>query len=576
MGIQGDFSTVGLPDVLQLLSAGSKTGTLVVTLGSGASHLYFREGKIIYAASSDQKESLLNILVRIQGITPEQAEEIRVKSKKTKKSIEYILKYGKYVSKEQLIQASMILAKEIVYDLFRRLEGKFEFREGELPPGDAMSLTVSLGAFSLIMEGTRQIDEWSRIRKVIPSMETVFKPDRDPENLDMDLAEDELKVFSLVDGVRSVRMICAAARKSEFDVCRILYALKSADIISVNPNAVPAISSGQRKKTISGRWSAGVIIASLVLAVFAGVILKRTGKTPPITMPVGEHPADQETPEDFSGSIPETAQQQRENTMLPDRNFSYGNPENPDTTRLDTSRTGTAETGAVQSAMRIPVSPGPVNGSDAQFSGSARSFAGNSRDSPNAPEPNTSGTGKRYSTSGSRRTVPLGKVDINSASAEELTALPRIGPATAKKIIAYRTENGPFLNPHDIVNVPRIGEKTFAKLAPYIIAGDVPGVSGGNARAAQTGTKVSESGHHPASVGRGRSETGANTGPKININSASIAELVKLPGIGPKKAQRIIMFRENNGPYAETHDIVKVKGIGEKSYERLKNLITVR
>jgi competence protein ComEA len=61
----------------------------------------------------------------------------------------------------------------------------------------------------------------------------------------------------------------------------------------------------------------------------------------------------------------------------------------------------------------------------------------------------------------------------------------------------------------------------------------------------------------------------------VNINTASIAELDTLPGIGPTTAQKIIDYREQNGPFVSIEDIVNVSGIGPASYERLKDLITV-
>jgi len=62
---------------------------------------------------------------------------------------------------------------------------------------------------------------------------------------------------------------------------------------------------------------------------------------------------------------------------------------------------------------------------------------------------------------------------------------------------------------------------------------------------------------------------------KININTASLAELQKLPRVGEKVAQRIIDFRKKNGRFRRIEDIMKVKGIGEKMFKRIKDLITV-
>ncbi len=65
------------------------------------------------------------------------------------------------------------------------------------------------------------------------------------------------------------------------------------------------------------------------------------------------------------------------------------------------------------------------------------------------------------------------------------------------------------------------------------------------------------------------------TAKKININTASLTELQELPRIGEKIAQRIIDFRKENGKFKSTTDLLKVKGIGEKIFDSIKDRITV-
>ncbi len=62
---------------------------------------------------------------------------------------------------------------------------------------------------------------------------------------------------------------------------------------------------------------------------------------------------------------------------------------------------------------------------------------------------------------------------------------------------------------------------------------------------------------------------------KVNINTASLSELQTLPRIGPKVAQRIINYRKEHGPFKRVEDIMKVRGIGERTFLRIKDLITV-
>lgn len=60
------------------------------------------------------------------------------------------------------------------------------------------------------------------------------------------------------------------------------------------------------------------------------------------------------------------------------------------------------------------------------------------------------------------------QVNINTATAQELQLLPRVGPALAQRIVDFRSANGPFKAPEELARVKGIGEKSFARLAPYV------------------------------------------------------------------------------------------------------------
>ena len=63
---------------------------------------------------------------------------------------------------------------------------------------------------------------------------------------------------------------------------------------------------------------------------------------------------------------------------------------------------------------------------------------------------------------------------------------------------------------------------------------------------------------------------------KININQATVEELAQLKNIGPGYAQRIVEYREQNGPFQKPEDLLKVKGIGQKTWELNKDRIVVK
>ena len=84
------------------------------------------------------------------------------------------------------------------------------------------------------------------------------------------------------------------------------------------------------------------------------------------------------------------------------------------------------------------------------------------------------------------------------------------------------------------------------------------------------GTQSGSGTNNGSGTGSGTTNDG-----KVNINMAESAELQTIPGIGPSKAQRIIEYRQSNGNFSSIEDIQNVSGIGSKTFESIKDYITV-
>ena len=163
---------------------------------------------------------------------------------------------------------------------------------------------------------------------------------------------------------------------------------------------------------------------------------------------------------------------------------------------------------------------------------------------------------------------PLGateQVDLNSATADEIARLPRIGMSLAKRIVEDRAARGAFRGLGDLDRVPGVGPGMLAVLTGRVRFGPAPG----NAPASESAASPRISDSYGAATLR-------SAGTLVDLNSASEAELVALPGIGPARARSILAYRREKGPFAVVSELGRVPGFSQGLVARLKVLVIVR
>ncbi len=158
-------------------------------------------------------------------------------------------------------------------------------------------------------------------------------------------------------------------------------------------------------------------------------------------------------------------------------------------------------------------------------------------------------------------------VDLNLATAADLERLPGIGEKKAADILADRQANGPFRGVDDLDRVKGFGPATVENLRPYITVGAPPGAP---APSAPPPTALANPTPAPADRVAGYPQS-----LRININTAGKEELMRLNGIGDRLAERILEYRARYGPFRRPEDLMNVQGIGEKTLEQNRRLITV-
>jgi tetratricopeptide (TPR) repeat protein len=231
MAIKGSLKEASLPDVLQLLSLGRKTGCLSITDRSSLGYIFFDAGRIIYATVVNRRDRLGDILFKSGRISQGQLDEaIRIQDEDRDKRVGEILVETGAISRAELEHYMRVQIEEAVYFLFTWRRGSFTF-ESDLRP-HRQDFLVAIDPEALLLEGARRVDEWSLIEKKIPSFDIVFELDEEHlKTSNVNLSEEQLRIVPLLDGTREVSTIVDETGMVEFDVGKALYGLITAGFV---------------------------------------------------------------------------------------------------------------------------------------------------------------------------------------------------------------------------------------------------------------------------------------------------------------------------------------------------------
>jgi DNA-binding MarR family transcriptional regulator len=271
MAIEGPLKELGVHDVFQLLDLSRKTGVMRITshLRNNEGMVAFDGGAIVYAEIKSNPHRIGDMLVRAGKVTEgdlERARAIQEREGPHQRLGQILVSIGALSARDLERQVEFHVA-EVVFELLSWQEGFFSFAEGTLAgvPADAM---VKIRTESLLMEGARRIDEWSRIESHVPHLGVIpgLAAVEDGAGAQLDLLPAEWEVLAEVDGERDVRQIAGRLARSEFEVARTLFGLVATGVIELrDPGAT-------RRQRVSLADDAGALLATAELRLETGDI----------------------------------------------------------------------------------------------------------------------------------------------------------------------------------------------------------------------------------------------------------------------------------------------------------------
>lgn len=232
MSLAGNLQTVAFPDILQLLATGKKTGLLEISTNSRQKEVAFKGGNIIFASSVNSNEDLLgNTLLKRGKISKADLDRAIVLHKQTGRQLGTTLIDMNLFDKQEIAECLKLQIEEIVYNLFSWRDGNFSFHEGTAPKNAPFLL--ELNTVSVIMEGTRRIDEWLEIQKILPPDDVLLALASSPKinGDEITLSVEEFQIMSLINGERTIPDLINISVFGEFVTCRAIYKLALNNLI---------------------------------------------------------------------------------------------------------------------------------------------------------------------------------------------------------------------------------------------------------------------------------------------------------------------------------------------------------
>ncbi len=234
MALEGNLSSFGLEEILQLIAVQQKTGMLSVTASDRSSVLFFRDGKIISTRDrrSKTRDPFRDYLTRYGCLKREELAKITQISSQSKLDLLDVIISEGIFDEKRLKRHWRNHIQEALHEVITWDQLSYKFVSGD----EVVSGVKTMGDFSvepLLMECMRRIDEYPMLLQTFPADGVrISASGRKPE-ADAETMESETTVLALLDQPRTVRDIVARAQLPSFDVYEALKLLKEKGLVAV-------------------------------------------------------------------------------------------------------------------------------------------------------------------------------------------------------------------------------------------------------------------------------------------------------------------------------------------------------
>jgi len=229
---QGALSNTTLPSLIYSILRRGETGVLTLKDHGIEKSLYIRDGRPLFATSTDPEDRLGNLYLKVGRISLPGMLSAVEKSSAQKKRLGTILVEMSLIRPEELVEGVQAQVKGIILNLFQWTQGTYSYTSGPLPTDEV--ITLKLNADRILLEGIRGIDRWDRVWEAVGPLDARYQAVKGPAERvgGLGLSTKDVAVLSRLDNPASLQDLCGAQEKgNHFDLCRLLWALKTLGLV---------------------------------------------------------------------------------------------------------------------------------------------------------------------------------------------------------------------------------------------------------------------------------------------------------------------------------------------------------
>jgi hypothetical protein len=244
--LKGRIEDSSVPELMRSILSSGETGVFTFRNGDVTKSVFMHMGRVVYARSTDPDERMGESLLARGKITARQYLEASELIRPGRRLGTILVEMGA-LGAEDLLPAIEAHVREILLDVFVWTRGEYELVMNE--PGLDDILTLNISIENVILEGIRRTTAWSRIFRGIGGLEAVPVPTGSTDVLyKLSLTDDEQEVLAHVNGRSKVEQICQVSYLSNFETCRILWALQVLGVIRREQAGAEAIAGEARAR----------------------------------------------------------------------------------------------------------------------------------------------------------------------------------------------------------------------------------------------------------------------------------------------------------------------------------------